>query len=50
MKHLGNFATSATVRFMWSSNDANGASITRATNGTVQVYKNGNTTQSTTCP
>lgn len=46
--YLGDFALSATVHFLWSTNGANGASITRATNGTVQVYKNNGTTQSTT--
>jgi hypothetical protein len=36
------------VHFIWSTNGADGASITRATNGTVQVYKDNGTTQSTT--
>ena len=48
MKYLGDFAASATVRFMWSSNGQDGASITRATNGEVRVYKNLGVTQSTT--
>lgn len=47
MMHLGDFAEDATVRFGWSTNGANGAAITRATNGTVSVYKDGGTTQST---
>src|SRR3990167_1698028 len=46
MKYLGDFAVGGTVRFMWSSNDSAGASITRATNGTVSVYKNLGVTQS----
>lgn len=48
MLELGNYAEDATIHFMWSTNDANGASITRATNGTVSVYKAANTTQTTT--
>ncbi len=46
MTYLGNYAAGATVYFMWNSNGADGASITRATNGTVSVYKANNTTQS----
>lgn len=46
--YLGDFNPGDTVRFMWNSNDSNGASITRSTNGTISVYQNGNTTQSTT--
>ncbi len=46
--YLGDFDLSATVRFMWNTNDATGASVTRATNGTISVYQNGNTTQTTT--
>lgn len=48
MMYLGDYAEDATLYFMWSTNDAGGASITRATNGTVSVYKAGNTTQVTT--
>ena len=44
--YLGNYAAGATVYFMWNSNGADGASITRATNGTISVYKSNNTTQS----
>lgn len=44
--YLGNFPVSGLVDFNWSSNNANGASITRATNGTVSVYKANGTTQS----
>ncbi len=46
--YLGDFAEDATVHFMWDSNDSNGASITRATNGTVSVYKDNGLTQTTT--
>lgn len=44
--YLGDYAEDATVDFMWDSNDSNGASITRATNGTISVYKANGTTQS----
>jgi len=44
---LGDFATGTTVRDMWNSSDANGSSITRATNGTISVYKDGGLVQST---
>jgi hypothetical protein len=46
MMYLGNFATGAIIDFKWSSNGADGASITRATNGTVSVYKGNSTTPS----
>jgi len=45
--YLGDYVTGATVAFTWDTNAASGASITRATNGTVSVYKNNGTTQST---
>ena len=45
--YLGDFAPGATVRDMFNTSDATGASITRATNGTISVYKDGGTTQST---
>jgi hypothetical protein len=45
--YLGDFAPGESVRFAWNSAGADGASITRATNGTVSVYKDGGTTQST---
>jgi hypothetical protein len=45
--YLGDFDTGVTVRTMWSSYGADGASITRATNGTISVYKNNGVTQST---
>lgn len=44
---LGDFAEDATVDFKWSTNDAAGASVTRATNGTVSVYIGNSTTQVT---
>jgi hypothetical protein len=48
MLYLGDYADDATVDFKWSSNNAAGASITRATNGTVSVYVGNSTTQLTT--
>jgi hypothetical protein len=47
MMYLGDYVEDGTVRFVWSSNGADGASITRATNGTVSVYKDNGATQST---
>ena len=44
--YLGDYAEDATLYFTWGSNDSNGASITRATNGEVRVYKNGAVAQS----
>lgn len=46
--YLGDFAEDATLDFKWSTNDAAGASITRATDGTVSVYVGNSTTQLTT--
>lgn len=40
---LGNFRPNSTVRFMWNTNGANGASITRGTNGTIRIIKNSST-------
>jgi hypothetical protein len=45
--YLGDFNPGDTVRFLWNSNSSTGASITRATNGTISVYQNLDTTQST---
>lgn len=46
--YLGDFPEDYTkVECYWSTNDATGLSHTRETNGTVSVYKDGNTTQST---
>lgn len=46
--YLGDFAENSVIDFMWDTNDAGGASITRATDGTVSVYKANSTTESTT--
>lgn len=45
--YLGDYAEDATLDFIWDTHDADGASITRATDGTVSVYKANGTTQST---
>lgn len=45
--YLGDYVEDETVFFKWSTAGANGASITRATNGTVSVYKDGSDAQST---
>ena len=46
--YLGDFPEDYTkVECYWNSNAASGASITRGTNGTISVYKDGGTTQST---
>lgn len=47
MSYLGDFRIGKVVRKMWNSNAIAGESITRSTNGTVSVYKDGGTTQST---
>jgi hypothetical protein len=47
MRELGNIVEDATIDFTWDTTGADGASITRATNGTVSVYKANGTTQST---
>jgi len=44
--YLGDFVEDETLHFMWSTNGADGASITRATDGTVSVYKDNGVTQS----
>lgn len=45
--YLGDYKEDAILYFCWDTNDKNGASITRATNGTVKVYKDDGTTEST---
>lgn len=45
MQDLGDFKASSTVRFYWNTNAIAGESITRATNGTIRVYKNLTTTE-----
>ena len=45
--YLGNFVEDATLHYQWNTNQADGASVTRATNGEVRVYKDNNAAQST---
>jgi hypothetical protein len=45
VQQLGDFLSGSIVRFMWNSNNASGASITRATNGTIRIYKDDSTTE-----
>jgi len=45
--YLGDIAEDSTIRFHWDTANGSGASITRATDGTVVVYKDGGTTEST---
>lgn len=47
MQSLGNRTEDSVIDFKWSTFAATGGSITRATNGTVSVYKGNNTTQTT---
>lgn len=44
--YLGDYKEDGTLCFCWDTNDADGASITRATDGTIKVYKDDNTTES----
>jgi hypothetical protein len=45
--YLGDFNTGQTVHFTWDQNNGAGASVTPSVAGTVSVYKNNGTTQST---
>lgn len=47
MQSLGDRTEDSTIYIKWATNSSAGASITRATNGTISVYKDNNTTQST---
>jgi len=47
MMYLGDYANNATIDVKWSTNDKNGASITRATDGQVRVYKGNSMVQTT---
>jgi len=42
-QYLGDLAEDATVTFWWNSNDGDGASITRSTNGTIKVDRDDGT-------
>lgn len=45
--YYGDFAVNSIVRLMWNSNAVAGESITRATNGSIRIYKNNSTTERT---
>lgn len=45
--YLGDFKGDSTLYFCWGTNDKNGASITRATKGTIRVYRDDDTGEST---
>jgi len=47
MRYLGDYKEDSTLYFCWDTNDRYGASITRATNGTVKVYKDDGANEST---
>jgi hypothetical protein len=44
---LGSFAEDDTIHFLWTTVDSAGEPVTRSTDGTVSVYKDNGTTQST---
>jgi len=46
MQYLGDYKEDETVYFLWSTNDADGASVTRTADGTVSVYKDNGVSQS----
>lgn len=48
MQWLGDYKEDDTLHFLWSTNAADGASITRATDGEVRVYKDNGVSQTTT--
>ena len=48
MIYFGDFDEDATVYLPWNSADSSGASITRATDGSIRIYKNNGTTEKAT--
>lgn len=42
---FGHWPASSTVIMPWNTNGADGASITRSTNGTIKIFKNGSATE-----
>lgn len=47
MNYIGDFPQDQTIYFAWATNNSAGAAITRATDGTIQIYKDDGATQST---
>lgn len=45
--YLGDFKEDSVIYFCWDTNDKNGASITRATDGIIKIYKDDGTAEST---
>ncbi|MCK4913011.1 MAG: hypothetical protein KAS69_00245 [Planctomycetes bacterium] len=45
--YLGDYKKDSTIYFCWDTNDKSGASITRATNGAIKIYKADGTAEST---
>ena len=44
-EYLGDYLEDATVNFKWGTVDRDGASVTRATDGSIRVYKDSTTDQ-----
>ncbi|MCK5641449.1 MAG: hypothetical protein KAJ19_11655 [Gammaproteobacteria bacterium] len=44
--YLGDYSEDATAYFCWSTNTKAGGSVTRAANGTIKIYKDDGTTES----
>jgi hypothetical protein len=47
IQQLGDFLSGSIVRFMWTSNNAVGASVNPTVNGTIRIYKDGSTVERT---
>lgn len=47
MTYIGDFAEGTTLRHFWSTNGPDGSSITRATDGSIRIYKDSSDTQRT---
>ena len=45
--YLGDFKEDSTLYFYWGTNNKDGASVTRATDGAIKVYKDDGTAEST---
>jgi hypothetical protein len=45
VQQLGDFLSGSIVRFMWTSNNASGASVNPSANGSIRVYKDGSTVE-----